>query len=63
METEAKQKAKSEAAAALSERKSELDKREAAIQAREKKLEKDMEQCRIDALVDANKAIADKEKT
>ena len=55
-------KAKSEATAALSARKSELDKREAAIQAREEKLEKDMEQCRIDALVDANKAIADKEK-
>ena len=55
-------KAKSEATAALSARKSELDKREAAIQVREEKLEKDMEQCRIDALVDASKAIADKEK-
>lgn len=63
MEIDAKQKAKSEAAAALSAKQLALDKREAAIQAREENLEKDMEQCRIDALVDANKAIADKEKS
>lgn len=62
METEAKQKAKEEAAATLSAKQLALDKREAAIQAREEKLEKDMEQCRIDALVDANKAVANKEK-